>query len=60
MLDMEKIYLVYCHTDSASILGAQKLVNAGFMHVYRLTGNCDAGMEVGYTVEKGGETSDSW
>ena len=38
-LDKEAKYLVYCHTDSASIPGAQMLVDAGFMTVYRVEGN---------------------
>jgi len=51
-LDMEKTYLVYCHVDSASILGAQKLVDAGFKNVYRLEGNYSAWLDAGYPVEK--------
>jgi len=51
-LDMEKTYLVYCHVDSASILGAQKLVDAGFKNVYRLEGNYKAWVDAGYPIEK--------
>ncbi|PLX34108.1 MAG: hypothetical protein C0604_02270 [Clostridiales bacterium] len=51
-LDKEKTYLVYCHVDSASILGAQKLVDAGFKNVYRLEGNYKACVDAGYPVEK--------
>ncbi len=51
-LDMNAMYLVYCHVDSAAILGAQKLVDAGFMNVYRLEGNYKAWVDAGYPVEK--------
>lgn len=51
-LDSEATYLVYCHSDSASILGAQKLVEAGFTKVYRLEGNYSAWVEAGYPVEQ--------
>jgi rhodanese-related sulfurtransferase len=50
-LDKEKDYLVYCHVDSASISGAQKLVNAGFNPVYRLEGNFQAWIDAGYDIE---------
>jgi len=49
-LDMDKDYLVYCHVDSASISGAQKLVDAGFAPVYRLEGNYQAWIDAGYPV----------
>ncbi len=52
MLDKSKPYLVYCHTDSASILGATKLAEAGFAPVYRLEGNYPAWVEAGYPIEK--------
>ncbi len=51
MLDSAGYYAVYCHTDSASMLGAQKLIDAGFIHVYRLEGNYDAWVNAGYPVE---------
>jgi len=51
-LDKDKEYLVYCHVDSASILGAQKLVDAGFMNVYRLEGNYRAWVDAGYPIEQ--------
>ena len=51
-LDPEAKYLVYCHVDSASIPGAQKLVDAGFKNVYRLEGNYAAWVDAGYEVEK--------
>lgn len=51
-LDKEATYLVYCHVDSAAISGAQKLVDAGFMNVYRLEGNYAAWVDAGYEVEK--------
>lgn len=50
--DMKKIYLVYCHSDSASMLGAQKLVDAGFKVVYRLKGNYGAWVDAGYPTDK--------
>ena len=51
-LDKSKPYLVYCHVDSVSILGAQKLVDAGFNPVYRLEGNYSAWVDAGYPIEK--------
>lgn len=51
MLDKNGVYLVYCHIDSASILGAEKLVKAGFENVYRLEGNYAAWVDAGYPVE---------
>lgn len=51
-LDKSKTYLVYCHVDSASIAGAEKLVEAGFSDVYRLEGNYSAWVDAGYPVEK--------
>ena len=50
VLHMDKDYLVYCHVDSASISGAQKLVDAGFDPVYRLEGNYQAWLDEGYPV----------
>ena len=52
-LDPMAHYVVYCHMDSASILGAEKLIEAGFMHVYRLKGNFAAWKEAGYPIETG-------
>lgn len=49
-LDKTKTYLVYCHVDSASISGSQKLVAAGFKKVYRLEGNYSAWVSAGYPV----------
>lgn len=51
-LDPKGKYLVYCHSDSASILGAQKLADAGFATVIRLVGNFQAWVDAGYEVEK--------
>lgn len=51
ILDKNKEYLVYCHFDSASINGAQKLVDAGFSPVYRLKGNYQAWVDAGYPIE---------
>jgi len=45
-------YLVYCHGDTPSIAGSQKLVDAGFKNVYRLVGNYSAWVDAGYPVEK--------
>ena len=50
-LDKSRTYLVYCHVDSVAIQGAQKLVDAGFMNVYRLEGNYAAWVDAGYPVE---------
>ncbi|MBW2980667.1 rhodanese-like domain-containing protein [Candidatus Woesearchaeota archaeon] len=50
-LDKDAKYLVYCHVDSASIGGAQKLVDAGFSNVYRLEGNYKAWVDAGYPTE---------
>jgi len=51
MLDKNGEYLVYCHVDSVAIAGAQKLVEAGFMTVYRLEGNYGAWVDAGYSIE---------
>lgn len=51
-LNKENTYLVYCHVDSVSIAGAQKLIDAGFENVYRLEGNYKAWIDAGYPVEK--------
>jgi rhodanese-related sulfurtransferase len=51
-LDKNAPYLVYCHVDSASISGAQALVDAGFTRVYRLAGNYSAWLDAGYPVER--------
>ena len=50
-LDKNKEYLVYCHVDSASISGAEKLVDEGFTKVYRLEGNYQAWVDAGYPIE---------
>lgn len=50
-LDKNATYLVYCHVDSASIGGANKLIDAGFPNVYRLEGNYAAWVDAGYPVE---------
>ncbi|MCK5768626.1 MAG: rhodanese-like domain-containing protein [Candidatus Atribacteria bacterium] len=52
MLQVNKTYLVYCHADGPSISGSQKLVDAGFMKVYRVIGNYKAWTDAGYPVEK--------
>ena len=50
-LDSNGKYLVYCHVDSAAILGAEKLIDAGFTTVYRLEGNYVAWVNAGFDVE---------
>lgn len=50
-LEKDKPYLVYCHVDSVSILGAQKLIDAGFEKVYRLKDNYPAWINGGYPIE---------
>ena len=50
-LDIEKTYLVYCHVQSASIAGAEKLVEAGFSPVYRIDGVYSDWVAAGYPVE---------
>ena len=50
-LDKEAMYLVYCHTDEASIQGAQMLIDADFLNVYRLEGNYSAWVDAGYEIE---------
>ena len=51
MLEKNATYLVYCHVDSVAIAGAQALVDAGFLNVYRLEGNYSAWVDAGYPVE---------
>jgi len=50
-LDKSAHYLIYCHSDSASIQGAETFMNAGFNPVYRLEGNYQAWVDAGYAVE---------
>jgi rhodanese-related sulfurtransferase len=50
-LDKNLTYLVYCHVDSASVPGAQKLVDAGIEKTYRLEGNLGAWIDAGYPIE---------
>ena len=50
-MDKTKSYLVYCHSDAASMNGAQLMEDAGFMNVYRLEGNYGAWTGAGYAVE---------
>ena len=52
MLDKNATYLVYCHVDSVAIAGAEALVDAGFMNVYRLEGNYSAWVDAGYPIEQ--------
>jgi len=50
-LDKEAMYLVYCHFESASRAGAQKLIDYGFTNVYRLEGDYSAWVDAGYEIE---------
>ena len=51
-LDKDLTYLIYCHVASASKLGAQKLIDAGFENVYRLDGDYNAWVNAGYEIEQ--------
>ncbi|MBD3248419.1 hypothetical protein GF336_00050 [Candidatus Woesearchaeota archaeon] len=51
-LGKEAMYLVYCHFESASRAGAQKLVDAGFTNVYRLDGDYSGWVDAGYEIEQ--------
>ena len=51
MLAKNATYLVYCHGESPSRQGAQKLVDAGFTNVYRLEGDYGAWVDAGYPIE---------
>jgi rhodanese-related sulfurtransferase len=50
-MDKTKAYLVYCHSDSPAMAGAQLMEDAGFKKVYRLEGNFGAWLDAGYDVE---------
>jgi len=50
-LDKTKSYLVYCHSDSPAMAGAQLMEDAGFENVYRLEGNYGAWVDAGFDVE---------
>ena len=52
LIDKSFTYIIYCHSDTASITGAQKFVDAGFPNVYRLAGNWGAWTDAGYAVER--------
>ncbi|MGC9366812.1 MAG: rhodanese-like domain-containing protein [bacterium] len=52
-LDKSKTYLVYCHTDEASIAGAEMMIKSGFKEVYRLQGNFIAWILAGYEIRGG-------
>jgi rhodanese-related sulfurtransferase len=49
--DPNAMYLVYCHTDAASMTASQLLIDAGFNMVYRLEGNYGAWIDAGYEIE---------
>ncbi len=50
-MDKTKLYLVYCHSDSPAMAGAQLMEDAGFKNVFRLEGNFGAWVDAGYAVE---------
>jgi len=50
-MDKTKSYLVYCHSDSPAMAGAQLMEDAGFKKVYRLEGNFGAWLDAGYDVD---------
>jgi rhodanese-related sulfurtransferase len=50
-LDKTKTYLVYCHSDSPAMAGAQLMEDAGFKTVFRLEGNYGAWVDAGYGLE---------
>jgi rhodanese-related sulfurtransferase len=50
-MDKTKTYLVYCHSDSPAMAGAQLMEDAGFKNVFRLEGNFGAWVDAGYDVE---------
>ncbi|MDE4908691.1 rhodanese-like domain-containing protein [Methanogenium marinum] len=54
-MDKSRPYLIYCHTDEASISGAQAFVDAGFNPVHRLEGNYAAWVDAGYPIAVGKE-----
>ena len=53
-LGRDREYLIYCHSDSAGIQGAETFVSNGFSPVYRLEGNYKAWTDAGYAVEMPG------
>jgi rhodanese-related sulfurtransferase len=50
-MDKTKSYLVYCHSDSPAMAGAQLMEDDGFKNVFRLEGNFGAWLDAGYDVE---------
>lgn len=50
-LNKSVAYLIYCHSESASRLGAQKLIDAGFENIYRLKGEYGAWVFEDYRVD---------
>ena len=50
-MDKTKAYLVYCHSDSPAMAGAQLMEDDGFENVYRLEGNYGAWADAGFAVE---------
>lgn len=53
-LGRDREYLIYCHSDSASIQGAEAFVANGFSPVYRLEGNYAGWTAAGNPVEMPG------
>lgn len=50
-LDKDAMYLIYCHADGPSRSGAEILIDAGFMNVYRLESHFGGWQEAGYEIE---------
>ena len=50
-LDKNRGYLVYSRVEITSILGAQKMLKAGFSKIYRLQGNYNAWVQGNYPLE---------
>ena len=51
-IDKAFTYIIYCHSDAASIPAAEKFVKAGFPNVYRLAGNYAAWTSAGFPVQQ--------
>jgi rhodanese-related sulfurtransferase len=53
-LGRDREYLIYCHSDTASIQGTETFVANGFSPVYRLEGNFAGWTDAGNPVEMPG------
>lgn len=51
-LDRNAFYLIYGHYESPSTIAAQRMVDEGFVNVYRLEGGYRAWVEYGYPFER--------